>query len=217
MLQQLKHIHARRTDLRRHIDIEAAFEAWEETCVPSYCPANLLAAYVSWFRLFRAIALARRNRPDATRVLDFGSSVGELGQLLDRPGMAYDFIEQDEEAARYLLSHFPGAVRRSLDDAPEGDYDWVYAIDSLEHNEDYADLLDRLAAKLAPSGIMVLSGPTENRLYRLGRAVAGFNSHYHMTTIYQIETAAARTLVKLDGATILPGLPLFRLSVWSRN
>ena len=217
MLQQLKHIHARRTDLRRHIDIEVAFEAWEETCVPSYCHGNLLAAYVSWLRLFRAIALARRNRPDATRVLDFGSSVGELGQLLDRPGMAYDFIEQDEEAARYLLSHFPGAVRRSLDDAPEGDYDWVYAIDSLEHNEDYADLLDRLAAKLAPSGILVLSGPTENRLYRLGRAVAGFNSHYHMTTIYQIETAAARTLVKLDGATILPGLPLFRLSVWSRN
>ena len=44
MVQQRKHIHARRTDLRRQIDIEAAFEAWEEICLPSYCHGNLLAA-----------------------------------------------------------------------------------------------------------------------------------------------------------------------------
>ncbi len=64
--------------------------------------------------------------------------------------------------------------------------------------------------------MLILSGPTENRLYRLGRAIAGFDSHYHKTTIYEIEKAAANFLARKDVAAIMPGAPLFRLTVWSR-
>ena len=216
MLSQFKHIHTRRADLRRGIDVDGAFEAWEETCVPSYCHSNLLAAYVSWWRLFGAVAIAQRNRPGARRALDFGSSVGELGHLLANSAVRYEFIEADAAAASFLKSRLPDAVQCSLENAPDASYDWVFAIDSLEHNDDYAALLARLAAKLAPEGILVLSGPTENRLYRLGRRIAGFDSHYHVTTIYHIEKAAETLLTKRDSATILPAVPLFRISVWSR-
>ena len=111
----------------------------------------------------------------------------------------------------------PRAARHSLDSAPDHAYDWVFAIDSLEHNDDFAELLERLSSKLSPRGILVLSGPTENRLYRLGRAVAGFTGEYHTTTIFEIEQADARLLNKTDACTIVPGLPLFRLSVWSKG
>ena len=216
MLSTMKHIHARRRDLEQHIDIEGAFEAWEETCVPSYCHKNLLAAYVSWWRLFRAIAIAENTQPDARQVLDFGSSVGELGHLLPDIGLSYEFVELDDKAACFLSSRLPSATRQTLDSAPDGAYDWVFAIDSLEHNDNYAELIGRLALKLSPRGILVLSGPTENHLYRIGRSIAGFDAHYHMTTIYEIEREAGRHLIKRCSTTVLPGAPLFRISAWAK-
>lgn len=217
MLNQFKHIQARRADLRRSIDIEGAFQAWEETCVPSYCHRNLLAAYVSWWRLFGAVQMARRNQPQAKRALDFGSSVGELGHLLAGNDIRYEFVEADTAAASFLKSRLPDAVQHSLEGAPDASYDLIFAIDSLEHNNNYAELLRSLTAKLAPEGILVLSGPTENQLYRLGRRIAGFDAHYHVTTIYHIEEAAATMLTKRDTISILPAAPLFRISAWSRR
>jgi SAM-dependent methyltransferase len=215
MLSAINHIHARRADLRQAIDVAACFKEWEETCVPSYCHPNLAAAYVSWWRLFAAVRLAKRLCPGGTSALDFGSSVGELGRLLPRSLSRYDFIEENDAAARYLLQHQPQARRQSLEAIPQAAYDWVFAIDALEHNDDYPGLLARLARSLTPTGVLVISGPTENWLYRLGRRIAGFDGHYHTTTIFAIEDAARKILRCRKVTTIVPGLPLFRLSVWS--
>src|SRR5687767_9013499 len=140
MLAQFRHISQRRTDLRRNIDVARSFKRWEESCVPSYCHRNRLAAHISWRRLFKAVDLAGRHMARPRRILDFGSSVGELGHLVAR-GAAYDFIEQDQHAVDYLVSRLPRASRVTLEGAPERAYDQVFAIDSLEHNEDFPELL----------------------------------------------------------------------------
>ena len=214
MLSAITHIHQRRGVLRSSIDIDRSFRAWEESCVPSYCHRNLPAAYASWWRLFRAVQLARRDRPQGGAALDFGASVGELAHLL---GSAWDyaFIEENEQAAGCLQQQLPRARRATLAGIARGAYDCIFAIDALEHNDDYAMLIDRLADGLSPGGVLIISGPTETWLYKLGRRIAGFEGHYHKTTIFEIEAAAARRLVQRDLATIVPGLPLFRLSVWS--
>jgi len=217
VLNQLSHMRRRRADLRTNIDVVARFEEWEESCVPSYCHPNVLAAYVSWLRLFRAADLGRSLAPDAARILDFGSSVGELGHLVSPDGAGYHFIESDGQSAAYLASRLPLARRTTLEDAPEGGFDLIFAIDSLEHNEDYAELLEVLVGKLAPEGVLILSGPTENGLYRLGRRIAGFDGHYHETTIYAIEAAAATLLKRRAVRAILPVAPLFRITAWSRD
>lgn len=217
MITQLKHIQKRRADLRRDIDVVATFEEWEESCVPSYVHSNWLAAYVSWIRLFQAAKLGQRFSPDAARRLDFGSSVGELGHLVSTAGEGYDFIEGDDHPAAYLASQLPKARRVTLEGASEGAYDVVFAIDSLEHNSNYAELLEVLVGKLKPGGTLILSGPTENGLYRLGRRIAGFDGHYHETTIYHIEGAAAQLLTRREVRSILPFAPLFRISAWTKG
>jgi SAM-dependent methyltransferase len=217
MITQLKHIQRRRADLRRDIDVATTFEEWEESCVPSYCHANWLAAYVSWIRLFRAADLARSHAPRARRVLDFGSSVGELGHLISTGGDGYDFIESDDHSAAFLTSRLPSAQRVSLEQAPKDAYDLVFAIDSLEHNSNFAELLEALVGKLAPGGFLILSGPTENALYRFGRRLAGFDGHYHETTIYEIEGAAARLMSRREVRSVLPVAPLFRISAWAKS
>lgn len=213
----MSHIRRRRADLCAEIDVVRSFEQWEESCVPSYCHPNWAAAGVSWIRLFRAAKLARRFVATPRRILDFGSSVGELGHLVSANGTGYDFIEEDRHSAEFLKSRLPAASQVTLESAPDRAYDQLFAIDSLEHNRDYAALLERLVAKLAPSGILILSGPTESGLYRLGRRIAGFDGHYHETTIHEIEAVAARLLRRRAVSRVMPLAPLFRVTAWTHD
>lgn len=216
MISQFRHIRRRRAVLREALDVDRAFEQWKETCVPSYCHPNPAAAYVSWLRLFAAAELAQGRMKEGYSVLDFGASVGELYHVLEI-APEYHFIEQDEAAAAILRSQIAGAVRQTLDDVVKNYYDVVFAIDALEHNDNYAELLRDLSGLVAPKGVLILSGPTENALYRLGRRIAGFQADYHVTTIYEIEAAAERHLERLQLKTVPFGLPLFRLSAWRRS
>ena len=157
----------------------------EETCVPSYVHRNVLAAWVAWWRLFASEALYGKYAPMGG-ILDFGAATGELAYLLpcDR---TYDFVETNANMARSCRSTRPESVRRSLESLPADHYAAVFALDSLEHNENVASIVDLLVESLRSGGVMIISGPTENRLYKLGRRIAGFSGHYHKTTIYDIE------------------------------
>lgn len=215
-MRTLRHALKRRQILRHSIDVRGAFEQWEESCVPSYVHSNLLAAYVSWKRLFVAADLTRQLVGRPARVLDFGSSVGELSHILDYAG-DYEFVEFDDASAEFLLAQNGRARRRELSDAPLASYDAIFAIDSLEHNENYRELLGELVGRLAPGGVLVLSGPTENVLYRLGRKIAGFKGDYHVTTIYDIERETAVLLDQVAVRTVPFGIPLFRITGWRRR
>jgi hypothetical protein len=213
-MTNLSHMRQRRRALQHELRVWQDFEKWEETCVPSYCHPNLLAAYVSWKRLFTATSIAMRIGAKGP-ALDFGASTGELARLLPRD-WTYHFVEQDEGPARYLLANIPHAVRHTLESAPARTYGCIFALDSLEHNENFPELIARLSEKLAPGGVFVLSGPTENAIYKLGRRIAGFDAHYHVSNIDAIEAAMARVLVPTTRQRLPFGVPLFKISTWAR-
>lgn len=205
---------ARRRHLRQRFDISESFSQLEESCIPSYCHGNVLAAYTAWWRLFAAASLAKRKRSLGS-VLDFGSGAGELRHLLTDV-TDYEFVEQDDHLANALMSELPTARRRSTDTLPGSRYSTVFALDSLEHNAEPDGVVARITASLKPGGLFVLSGPTENALYRLGRRIAGFSGHYHETDIHEIETVTSGhlTLVRrIQGPALLP---LFSVSAWSK-
>ena len=62
-------------------------------------------------------------------------------------------------------------------------------------------------------GQLLVSGPTENFLYRIGRTIAGFSGEQHVTNIYAIENVLAERLERVAVKTSPFGVPLFRLSV----
>lgn len=203
---------ARRRALQAEFDITRIFEEIQESCIPSYCHANPLAAAVSWWRLLAARSLySRFQRPGA--ILDFGSATGELHHFLD-PKVDYHFVEQDERLAATLARWIPGATREHSEQLKPV-FATIFALDSLEHNHDIASLAELLAAALRPDGRLIVSGPTENGLYRLGRRIAGFQAAYHLNTIYQIETALGDAGLRRITYRVVPaGIPLFRISVW---
>jgi hypothetical protein len=214
ILAPIRYVAARRRALRARFDVVRELEQLEESCIPSYLHRNPAAAAVAWWRLFAATRLYR-NYATHGPVLDFGAACGELRPLLP-PSVAYDFVEIDGALARALAELHPSATRRGLAELPAAHYAAVFALDSLEHNQDVPPILDRLVASLTPGGVLILSGPTENWLYRLGRRLAGFSGHYHVATIHDIEAAVAARLRLVRRRKVPLGVPLFSLSAWAR-
>ena len=206
-------VKSRRAALRSQFDVRAEFETLEESCVPSYVHANPLAAWTAWSRLTAAARLYERHAP-AGPVLDFGSATGELRQVLQPLRGDYHFVEQNEVLVGALKKNIPEARREGAADLGEGRFAAVFALDSLEHNEDIGPILTAIARSLRPDGVFILSGPTENALYRLGRRLAGFDGHYHVQTIYDIERQAQAAFQRQARSLQPAGIPLFALSAW---
>lgn len=211
--ETLTTIRRRRAELSSSFDIPRSFRSLEESMVPSYCHRNPLAAGVSWWRLLAARALSAGLRSRGA-ILDFGASTGELYHLLGAPE-DYHFVEESDLLAATLLRDAPAARRLRLEELAEARFGTIYALDALEHNERPEAIVERLAAALAPRGVLVVSGPTESAVYRLGRRIAGFEGHYHHVNVYALEAMLGRRLRRVAGTRLPPLLPLFRVSAWS--
>jgi 2-polyprenyl-3-methyl-5-hydroxy-6-metoxy-1,4-benzoquinol methylase len=201
----------RRSELRSHFDVRRQFEEIEESCVPSYVHGNKLAAWVAWQRNKAAAKLYERYAA-AGPILDFGAATGEVGHLIHKRG-PYHIIEQDDllvDACR----QWQEVHRTTLDQARPGNYAAIFALDSLEHNDDIPALVDQLVPLMKRDGVLILSGPTESGLYKLGRRIAGFSGHYHHSNIYDIEATVLNlcTLLQTRRVPLFP--TFFRVTAW---
>ncbi len=201
--------------MAQHPELQQHLKERQESRLPPYWHPNELASAVAWLRLFRVASLARDNQPRLARILDFGSSVGELGHLFSEPHTSYEFIEQDEAAAGYLQSRLPAAVRQTLQTAPDGSYDCVFAIDAVQRSREYPVVLRQLCDKLRHDGILVISG-AEKWPAKPHRQILELIARNVPPAIHEVEQEARQVMRLKDRAAIFPGVPLFRISVWRR-
>ena len=211
----LKLIKQRRKSLRERVDVWGRLQELHDSCIPSYCHPNLAASGVAWLRLLRSANLYKRHGSAGT-VLDFGSGTGELAHLLEG-NFDYHYVEMDESQVPILKQDLPNAVRLTSETLPKNKFSFIFALDSLEHNDEYADLIDKLTESLTADGVLLVSGPTENFIYKIGRKIAGFTGDQHVTNIYAIEKVLEKHLENI-ATTVSPfGVPLFRISVWRKK
>jgi len=198
----------RTADIRRH------FERLEESCVPSYCHRNPISAYTAWWRLFAARDLAVRHASWGP-TLDFGAGTCELADILPERTLPYHFVEQNIALEEFIPSP-ARAEREYLEELGDGVFRTVFALDSLEHNENPEGVIEKLHRCLAPSldSLLVVSGPTENALYRFGRWVSGFHGHYHHHNIWDIHRQLATFFDPVEQVVGPLKVPLFAVSAW---
>lgn len=209
-------IKTRRFLLKDYFDIKREFEQIEESCIPSYVHTNLVAAGISWWRLVCAANAYQRHRPKGM-VLDFGAASGELFHVL-QPIENYHFVELSDKLSEALINFNPAAIRQTQDTLLPNNYSVVFALDCLEHNDNIPELFELIHKTLTKDGLLILSGPTENWVYRLGRRLAGFSGHYHTTNIGDIEKMSEALFSKVEQKIIpLPIAPLFSITVWKRR
>lgn len=162
----------------------------DEMALPSYLNGNALSRFVFWRKLDVVLRVARL-RPQM-RVLDFGCGSGVLLPSLAQDKREVFATDLVLNIARDVVSGFSLsnvkllAVDHWETHVADGSIDVVVAANVLEHVDDRQALLGCLKAKLRPHGRLIISGPTENAFYRLGRRLVGFSGHYHVANVDQV-------------------------------
>jgi SAM-dependent methyltransferase len=191
-------------------DVPAAHDL-DEMAVPTYMHANPLARWLFWRRHRTILGLAR-IQPDET-ALDFGTGTGALLPSLCAATRQVWATDLHDALARRLVARRGLSVKffvsAQLDAAiADGALDVTIAADVLEHIEapQLSELLRLFRRKLSPGGRLVVSLPTENALYKLGRIVAGYagKGHYHRTTLQSFLEASTRAGFAREAARALP-------------
>jgi 2-polyprenyl-3-methyl-5-hydroxy-6-metoxy-1,4-benzoquinol methylase len=189
-----------------------------EAAFPAYANRNPLIDRIFWGRLKAAERYVLMNR--AHDVLDFGSGSGVMTYCLTCDGCTVTGVDTVmaplEEIRRHIA--FPPSAKFMPPEAlevPQYDraFDAIIALDVLEHIDDLTAFVALAKRVLKPSGVIVVSGPTENVLYHLGRKLAGkqFTGDYHVSNVGRIRERLAQDFLIEPIVTIYPWLPLFEL------
>lgn len=172
----------------------------DEMAIPSYVHANPAMRWMAWRRLEVVVSLLREVAPPerSGTLLDFGCGSGVLfpdASKLFGHVIGVDLVLQ---AAQALLSELrleavklftPDQAQQSVE--PHS-VDVIVAAEVLEHVDVLEPTLGQFRRWLKPGGKLLVSLPTENRLYRLGRRLAGFSGHYHHSNAASIDSKITR-------------------------
>lgn len=160
---------------------------------------RFLVRELFWRRLDALLALSEASSRE--RVLDFGGGNGVLAPTLSRlyqEVLCVDLrTEMAEEIRRAeaLDNVRPLAGEIASLGLPAEHVDTIVAADVLEHIVDLEALAGEFQRLLKPGGELLVSAPSENRFYELGRSVFRYtkpDDHYHPAS--HVEEVMARRL-----------------------
>jgi 2-polyprenyl-3-methyl-5-hydroxy-6-metoxy-1,4-benzoquinol methylase len=184
----------------------------DTNATPSYLHANPLIRWLFWKRLDVVASLLAAQRREYDAGLDFGCGLGVLLPTLT--GMTRQVYATDllPAPAHHLVSELQLRNVTFVDPAAIPDVlpplDFVVSTDVLEHVDPLDATLAALVSALKDDGILVISGPTESGIYKLGRMLAGFGGKgdYHLTNIHDIHARLIdpRMGLRVNARRVLP-------------
>ncbi len=183
-------------------------EQRDEMAIPSHTHRNPLIRWLMWRRCEVIHALANLGESEA--VLEFGCGMGLfLPALADTAGKvwAVDLFPQCAQRLSEMLN-LEVAFVANLSEIPDASLDAVVAADVMEHLESPREYATEFRRTLRPGGRLLVSGPTENLAYKIGRIAAGFadKGGYHHTDIDQLRADITASGFTLEATRRLPFL-----------
>jgi len=192
----------------------------DEAGFPAYSHPNPLINWLFWQRLHTAMNYIEKRGP-YEKVLDFGCGSGVMLSFLAGHSQRVTAMDIDLVPLDRVKEYIPLAENiRALDanhvsiaQMTPKSFDLINALDVLEHVDDLRDTLTDLLNLLKPGGRLVVSGPTENILYQIGRRLAGpeYSGEYHERGIAEIKRQLSRLARVEQIATIYWPVPLFEV------
>ena len=203
-------------------------EVLSEAALPAYAHKNPIIDYIFWQRISLAVEFIDKNVNSNAAILDFGCGTGVLSFELAKKGFNLTSIDLDLSPLNLLQSKikYPSNITFIEHDFLTMNFESqkfkaIVALDVLEHIplEILPEYLKKFDELLQPNGFIIVSGPTENWLYRIGRKIAGndFTGHYHETNINKIKNVFNLNFqVKLISKLIWP-FTLFEIFYAKKN
>ena len=207
----------------RKVLAEAEPGRLDEAAFPAYSHPNPLINWLFWQRLGIVMKHVQRTAP-YERVLDFGCGSGVMLPFLAEHSIHVIAVDIDLIPLERVQKHvsFPANVevfdanQASISQLLPKSCDIIVALDVLEHVDDLPHTLGDLLDLLKPDGQLIVSCPTENILYQIGRRLAGpeYSGAYHERGIAEIkrELIRASRVTRLQRiATLYWPVPLFEI------
>lgn len=206
----------------RQVLIEAERGRLDEAAFPAYAHPNPLINWLFWQRLRIAMNHIERSAP-YENVLDFGCGSGVMLPFLAEQSKQVTAIDIDLLPLKRVQVYIPLAENVNVLDANQvsiatlkpKSFDLINALDVLEHVEDLPNTLSELIGLLKPGGQLVVSGPTENIVYQIGRRLAGseYSGAYHERGIAEVKQEVAK-LAQIEPIVALYWpIPLFEIFI----
>ena len=190
---------------------------YDEMALPSYIHKNKLMSWLFWKRI--EVALSMAGDMQKTSVLDFGCGGGVAFRHFQRFECSIsgcDKYSYDLAAAVCGRFGLHAELYKDLQEIKGRSFDYIFALDVLEHIEDLGSVTVQLIGLSSAKTNIIISGPTESLIYKIGRHLAGFSGHYHIRNIYDIERFLKQKKLRcLKVKRLYPPAPLFRVSAWS--
>jgi 2-polyprenyl-3-methyl-5-hydroxy-6-metoxy-1,4-benzoquinol methylase len=214
-----------RSAIRKVLE-EAECGRFDESGFPAYSHPNRLINWLFWQRLPTAMSFIEKNAP-YQNVLDFGCGSGVMLPFLAQQGAQITAIDIDLLPLECVKKHIPlprnvqilDANQTALSQLRPNSFDLINALDVLEHVDDLPGTLSDLLNLLKPGGQLVVSGPTENRFYQIGRKLAGpeYSGDYHKRSIVDIRRELTRLTHIRQIASLYWPVSLFEVFVAQRQ
>ena len=184
-----------------------------EMAIPSYLHSNPLVRWVVAWRMNIVVAMLDIDNSEKT-LLDYGCGVGVLFLQLPPNKNKYYGVDLDIWPAKEVLkSHgMEGVILYHTDEwgkISDRYFDNIVAMEVLEHVENLEEVISMLKHKISEDGRLIVTGPTENIFYKIGRKIAGFSGDYHVRDIYEIERALLASGFKIVHKVTIPYKLLF--------
>lgn len=190
-------------------------EIRDSMAIPSFLHGNPFVRLLVWQRYEVISRLGGFERGET--VLEFGCGPGFFLPELNARGcriLALDLYPQYARALCNLMNihaGFPGKTQ----DIPDGTVDVIVAAQVMEHIESPGAYYAEFLRILTPRGTLVVSLPTENLLYKVGRIAAGFmgKGDYHVSGIGAALEPAERNSFQRRALVSIPSpfFPLYKV------
>ena len=192
----------------------------DEAAFPAYSHRNPIINWLFWQRL-RKVMEYIQSPTSYTNILDFGCGSGVMLPYLSSISVQVTAMDVDLLPIQSVQKYIPlaknvdvkDATKTVITDLPANSFDLIIALDVLEHVHDLPRTLNELLTLLKPGGQLIVSGPTENILYKIGRKVAGpeYSGAYHERGIAEIKAELIKTSKLQPIATLYWPIPLFEI------
>lgn len=191
----------------------------DEAAFPAYSHKNPIINWLFWQRLRKAMEHIESDTYE--NILDFGCGSGVMLPFLSSVSKQVIAIDVDLLPIQSVQKYIPlasnvqikDATKMNIADLPKDSFDLIIALDVLEHVHDLPNTLTDLFSLLKPNGQLIVSGPTENILYQIGRKIAGpeYSGAYHERGIAEIKSEIKKIAHIRHIATLYQPIPLFEI------
>ncbi|EDZ62407.1 SAM-dependent methyltransferase [Sulfurimonas gotlandica GD1] len=190
-----------------------------------YTHPLFLARDIFWQRLEYAFKYLKKYTKPTDKILDFGGGSGVFCKTLASYYDDVSIIDLDVDEAKNIISHYDinnvTLINEDINKYKmDGKYDVIIATDVLEHFYDLEAPINFFNKFLKKDGILLVTLPTENWVYELGRKIVNKQKpedHYHSSNhvINFLKKSNFKEIEKRFIPKYIVPIPLFEVAIFT--